>query len=84
MVARGFSQIPSIDYNEIFSPRVKHTSIRTLLALVALQGLELKQLEFKMVFHHGKLKEEIYMHQTDGFVVEGKDDHACSLKRSMY
>lgn len=84
VVARGFTQIPGVDYNEIFSPVVRHTSIRTLLALVAMQDYELEQLDVKTAFLHGELEEEIYMHQPEGFVVKGKEDHVCRLKRSLY
>jgi hypothetical protein len=33
LVANGFHQQPSLDYNENFSPVVKHTTIRTVFAL---------------------------------------------------
>ncbi|KAL6340965.1 hypothetical protein AAG906_032077 [Vitis piasezkii] len=32
LVAKGYSQIPSIDFTNVFSPLVKHSSIRALLA----------------------------------------------------
>jgi len=35
LVAKGFSQKKGIDYDEISSPVVRHTSIRAVLALVA-------------------------------------------------
>ena len=84
VVARGFHQKEGVDYNEIFSPVVRHTSIRVLLAIVAHQDLELEQLDVKTAFLHGELEEEIYMTQPDGFQVPGKEDYVCKLKKSLY
>ena len=61
LVAKGFAQKEGVDYNEIFSPVVKHTSIRVLLSLVAHGDLELEQLDVKTAFLHGDLDEEIYI-----------------------
>ena len=63
---------------------VRHTSIRTLLALVALNDYELEQLDVKIAFLHVELKEEIYMRQLDGYVVEGIKDNVCVLKKYLY
>ncbi|KAJ4720195.1 Retrovirus-related Pol polyprotein from transposon TNT 1-94 [Melia azedarach] len=84
VVARGFTQREGVDYNEIFSPVVRHTSIRVLLAIVAHQDLELEQLDVKTTFLHGELEEEIYMTQPNGFQVPGKEDYVCKLKKSLY
>ncbi|KAJ4710294.1 Retrovirus-related Pol polyprotein from transposon TNT 1-94 [Melia azedarach] len=84
VVARGFTQREGVDYNEIFSPVVRHTSIRVLLAIVAHKDLELEQLDVKTTFLHGELEEEIYMTQPDGFQVPGKEDYVCKLKKSLY
>ena len=43
LVAKEYLQRHGIDYNEVFSPVVRHTSIRVVLALVAHQDLELEQ-----------------------------------------
>ena len=74
LVAKGYAQKEGIDYNEVFSPVVKHSSIRILLALVAQFDLELVQLDVKTAFLHGDLEEEIYMSQPEGFNVVGKEN----------
>ena len=51
LVAKGFSQAECIDYNEIFSPLVKHVFIRLLLYIVAMYDLELEQLDVKTTFY---------------------------------
>ncbi|KAG8499853.1 hypothetical protein CXB51_006283 [Gossypium anomalum] len=66
-VAKGYAHKEGIDYNEVFSPVAKHSSIRILLALVAQYDLELVQLDVKAAFLHGDLEEKIDMTQPDGF-----------------
>jgi len=61
LVAKGYAQREGIDYNEVFSPVVKHSSIRILLALDAQNELDLDQLDVKTAFLHGDLEKEIYM-----------------------
>ena len=84
LVAKGFSQIAGVDYNDVFSPVVKHSSIRTFFSIVAMHDLELEQLDVKTTFLHGELEDEIYMDQPEGFIVPGKEDYVCKLKRSLY
>ncbi|GKC96464.1 retrotransposon protein, putative, ty1-copia subclass, partial [Tanacetum coccineum] len=67
LVARGFTQRAGIDYNEVFSPVVRHTSIRVILALTACKDYELEQLDVKTTFLHGNLEEVIYMKQPPGY-----------------
>ena len=82
LVAKGFTQVEGIDYNEIFSPVVKHCSIRIILGLVNQYDLELEQLDVKTAFLHGNLKETIYMNQPEGF--EEGENKVCLLKKSLY
>jgi hypothetical protein len=72
LVAKGYSQISGVDYNDVFSPMVKHSSICTFLSIVASHDLELEQLDVKTVFLHRELVEDIYMDQPEGFIVPGK------------
>ncbi|KAL5742312.1 hypothetical protein ACOSP7_029044 [Xanthoceras sorbifolium] len=84
MVVKGFQQKEGIDYNEIFSPVVKLTTIRLVLKIVAAENLHLEQLDVKTAFLHGDLEEEIYMRQPEGFKEAGKENLVCRLKKSLY
>ena len=63
---------------------VKMTSIRVILGLAASLNLEVEQMDVKTTFLHGDLEEEIYMEQPEGFLVKGKEDYVCRLKKSLY
>ncbi|GKB72337.1 retrovirus-related pol polyprotein from transposon TNT 1-94 [Tanacetum coccineum] len=74
-----------VDYNEIFSPIVKITTIMLVLSIVAAENLHLDQLDVKTTFLHGDLDEDIYMTQPEGFQSAGKEENpVCKLKKSLY
>ena len=52
LFAKGFTQQPGVDYTEVYSLVVRHTSIRMLLAIVAENDFELEQLDVKTAFLH--------------------------------
>ena len=83
LVVKGFGQKKGIDYEEIFSPVVKMSSIRAVLDLAASMDLEIEQLDVKTAFLHGELEEEIYMKQPQGFEVQG-ENLVCRLRKSLY
>ncbi|KAK2457000.1 hypothetical protein QL285_004317 [Trifolium repens] len=84
IVVKGCHQKKGIDFEEIFSPVVKMTSIRAILGLAAKLDLEIEQLDVKTAFLHGDLEEEIYMEQPEGFTEPGKEHLVCRLKKSLY
>ena len=67
-----------------FSPVMKLTTVRTILALVAWDDLYMEQINLKMAFLYSDLEEEIYMVQPQGFKVKGKENMVCKLQKSLY
>jgi hypothetical protein len=84
LVAKGFQQVEGIDYNEIFSPVVRYESVRIMLAIAALEGWFISAVDVKTAFLYGKLDEEIYMEQPEGFHVKGQERKVYRLRRALY
>ena len=84
LVAKGFRQQQGVDFEEIFSPVVKMTTLRCVLALAAREDMELVQMDVKTAFLHGDLHEDIYMQQPEGFIEKGREHLVCKLKKSLY
>ena len=84
LVAKGYSQKYGIDYDETFSPVVRFDSIRALLAFAVQKKMLIHQMDVVAAFLHGDLEEDIYMEQPEGYVIPGKEDMVCKLKKSLY
>jgi hypothetical protein len=83
-VAHGFSQKEEIDYDEIFAPVARYTSIRIIISLAAVFGWKLHQMDVKTVFLNGEVDQEVYIEQPKGFVIHDKRSHVCKLKKALY
>ena len=63
LIAKGYSQVHGIDYNETFASVAKMNSIRLALAIAASRQWEVHHMDVKCAFLNGDLNEEIYMQQ---------------------
>ncbi|KAI3499882.1 hypothetical protein L1887_35696 [Cichorium endivia] len=77
LVAKGFTQTPGVDYDETFSPVAKIKSIRIMLAIAAFHDYEIWQMDVKTAFLNGKLTDDVYMNQPEGFVDTKHPDKVC-------
>ena len=84
LVAKGYAQTEGVDYFDTFAPVAKFVSIRVLLSWAAIMGWEVHHMDVKTAFLHGKLEEEIYMEQPEGFAKKGEEDMVCLLVKSLY
>ena len=83
LVILGNKQVEDIDYNETFAPTTKMVTVQTFLAVAAVKGWELHQMDVHNAFLHGELDEKVYMQMPPGFVFPtlGK---VCRLRKSLY
>lgn len=82
LCVRGFEQQLGIDFEEVFSPVMRHNRLRTLLSLAAVNDLEVKQMDVKTAFLHGELEEEVYIYAPEGAGYESGS--ILKLDKSLY
>ena len=83
-VAKRYAQKEGIDYEETFAPVAKYTSIRFVIFLAVQMGLEIHQMDVKIVFLNGVIEEEVYIEQPKGFETHEQKTHVCKLKKALY
>jgi hypothetical protein len=81
---RGFTQKEGIDYEETFAPVARYTSIRTIIVFAFILGWKLHQMDVKTTFLNGKIEQEVFVEQPNGFVLHNKGTHVCKLRKAMY
>ena len=84
LVAKGFHQVPGVDYGETFSPMIKPTTVCTVLSLIVSKGWVLRQFDVQNAFLHGNLYGDFYMSQPQGFSHPQFPNHVCKLKKALY
>jgi hypothetical protein len=83
-VARGFSQVEGIDYEETFSLVARYTSIQMIISPATSMGWRVHQMDVKTTFLNGEIEEEVYIEKPYGFVIHEKESHVCRLKKALY
>ncbi|GJS95172.1 retrovirus-related pol polyprotein from transposon TNT 1-94 [Tanacetum coccineum] len=84
LVARGYCQEEGIDFEESFAPVARLEAIRIFLAFAAHMNMVVYQMDVKITFLNGNLREEVYVSQPDGFVDKDNPNHVYKLKKALY
>jgi hypothetical protein len=83
-VAKGYSQVEGLDFDETYAPVARLESIRILLAYATCYGFKLFQIDVKSAFLNGPIKEEVYVEQPPGFEDSDYPNHVYKLSKALY
>ncbi|GJT27588.1 retrovirus-related pol polyprotein from transposon TNT 1-94 [Tanacetum coccineum] len=84
LVAHGFKQEEGIDFEESFAPIARRETIHIFIANAANKNMTIFQMDVKIDFLNGELKEEVYVSQPEGFVDSDNPSHVYKLKKALY
>ena len=84
MVAKGFHQTPGLNFSETFNLVVKPSTVKVVLFVAITRNWDVRQIDINNAFLNGKLEENIFMPQPEGFVDPTQLHAVCKLHRSLY
>ncbi|GKA80925.1 retrovirus-related pol polyprotein from transposon TNT 1-94 [Tanacetum coccineum] len=85
LIAQGFRQEKGINFEESFAPVARIEAIRIFIANAAHKNMTIiYQMDIKMAFLNGELKEEVYVSPPEGLVDQDNPSHVYKLKKALY
>ncbi|GJS80391.1 retrovirus-related pol polyprotein from transposon TNT 1-94 [Tanacetum coccineum] len=84
LVAKGYAQEEGIDFKESFAPVARLEAVWIFIGYAAHKSFLIYQMDVKMTFINGPLKEEVYVAQPDGFVDPDHPKKVYRLRKSIY
>nr|GEX26058.1 retrovirus-related Pol polyprotein from transposon TNT 1-94 [Tanacetum cinerariifolium] len=84
LVAKRYRQEEGIDFEESFAPVARIKAIHIFITNAASKNMTIYQMDVKTAFLNGKLKEEVYVSQPEGFVNPDHPTHVYRLKKALY
>ncbi|CAI7784824.1 unnamed protein product [Closterium sp. NIES-53] len=82
LVAKGYTQEPEKDYDQVFAPVGKLTSGRVLLAQAAVKEWHVQQEDVDHAYLNAVLQEEVYVRQPEGF--DDGTGRVYRLRKALY
>nr|GEV28324.1 retrovirus-related Pol polyprotein from transposon TNT 1-94 [Tanacetum cinerariifolium] len=84
LVVRGYRQEEGIDFKESFALVARMEASRIFLAYVEHKSFTVFQMDVKITFLHGTLKEDMDVCQPEGFIDADHPSHVYKLKKALY
>jgi hypothetical protein len=84
LVAKGYSQVEGLNFDETYAPIARLESIHILLAYATYHGFKLYQMDVKSAFLNGSIKEEVYVEQPPGSEDSEYPTHVYKLLKALY
>ena len=72
--------IHSFDWKSI----LRFSSVRALVTFAVQNDMVIHQMDVANAFLNGKLEEQLYMTQLEGYIKSGKENFVSKLKKSLY
>jgi hypothetical protein len=84
LVAKGYSQVEGLDFDETFAPVARLESICILLGYATHHDFKLYQMDVKNAFLNRPIKENVFVEQSLGFEDEEYPNHVYKLHKALY
>nr|GEX96911.1 ribonuclease H-like domain-containing protein [Tanacetum cinerariifolium] len=79
-----FALTEGVDFEESFAPVARLEAVRLFIAYAVHKSFSVYQMDVKIAFLYGPLKEEVYANQPDGFIDPYHPDKVYRLKKALY
>lgn len=86
IVAKGYAQREGIDYTETFAPTARFGALRTVIALAAIEDMELESVDISTAFLNGEIDAEVFMTKPEGVEIPGFEgpEWVLQLLKGLY
>jgi hypothetical protein len=88
LVAQGFIQRPSIDFNETYFPVISRITFRFLISLAVKNHLSVQLMDVVAAYLYGSLDSDIYMKIPDGIPIPNpnanRNIYCVKIQKSLY
>ena len=85
-VAKGYFQVPAVDFHETFAPTARMSSVRILIQHAVQNNMQVHQMDVKTAYLNAPIDCDIFVEQPKGYEKQGENGEklVCKLNKSLY